>query len=294
MQAKTSSDRLPAADSWAALATTYRGHAGRFLVASHELAMDFPYAHKITEKMRRHLSSSWKDEPTSAFETSTGLLVRKACLHVTAALRANQSSNMHSFAAQMRPALECAGQVVTIMKNLLDGSSKGRASVMRRANADYFQTVTRVARGKLDPRKLLMDNANIELASNEMDRVKGRFSLQDTVKDLKFGKWWYQHLSQSFYHSGVSELKGYSYSGGVSSTNSAIDHNAFALLMHYLTDQVLVMLLYAAVCPPETKAKEQSYKKAVALAKEKREVLDSFQDTLVSKAKLRDAARSGC
>ena len=291
MQENTPSDRPTPADSWAAAAATYREHAGRFLAASQELTKAFPSSHKITEKRRRQLSSTWKVDPTSAIGTSTGLLVRKARLHVTAALRANQTSNMHSLAAQMRPALECAGQVVTTMKVLLDGSYKARASVMRRANADFFQTVTRVARGQLDPRKILVDNPNIQLASKDMDRVKGRLSLQDTVKDLKFGEWWYQHLSQSFYHSGVSELKGDFYSGGVRSTNSAGDQIAFALFMHYLNDQVLVMIHYAAMCPPGTKAKEQCYKTAAALAKEKREVLDSFRDTLVSKAQLRDAAR---
>ena len=294
MQEKTSSDRPTPAGTSATTATTYRDLAGRFLAASQELTKDFPAAHKITEKMRRQLSLVWKDDPTSTFEASTGLLVRKAHLHVAAALRANQSNNMHSLAAQMRPALECAGQVVTTMKNLRDGSSKARESVMRRAKADFFQTATRVGRGQLDPRKILEENPNIQLASHHMDPVKGRINLQDAVKDLKFGEWWYQHLSRSFYHSGVCELKGDSFYGGVRSTNWAGDQIAFALFMHYLIDQVLLMILYAAMCPPVSKEKEQCYKKAGALAKEKRKVLDSFQNSLVSKGQMMEAARSGC
>ena len=127
-----------------------------------------------------------------------------------------------------------------------------------------------------------------------MDPVKGHFHLQDAVQELKFGEWWYKHLSQNFYHSGVSDMKGDSYYGGVCFTNSVGDQIAFALFMHYLTDQVLLMILYAAMCPPGTKAKERCYKKAAALAKEKRKFLDSFQNSLVSKGQMVEAARSGC
>lgn len=284
---------MPAGSS-ANTATTYRDLAGKFLAATQELTKEFPSAHKITEKRRRQLSTAWKDDPISAFEASSGLLVRKAHLHVAAALRANQSNNIQSLAAQMRPALECAGQVVTTMKNLRDGSSKARDSVMQRASADFYQTVKRVGRGKFDPRKILEDNPKVQLASHHMDQVKGRFDSQEAVRVLKHGEWWYKHLSQSFYHAGVSELKGDSYDGGVRSNNWANDQFAFALFMHYLTDQVLLMILDAAMYPPETKAKEQCYKKAAALAKEKREVLDSFRNTLVSKAQQMIAARTGC
>lgn len=284
---------MPAGSS-ATTAATYRELAGRFLAATQELTKDFPAAHKITEKRRRQLSTAWKDDPTSTFEASTGLLVRRAHLNVAAALRANQSNNMHSLAAQMRPALECAGQVVATMKDLRDGSSKARESVMRRASADFFQTVKRVGRGQSDPRKILEDNPNIQLASHHMDQVKGRFDPQDVVKELRDGEWWYKHLSRSFYHSGMSELKGDSCNGGVRSTNSANDQFAFAFFMHYLTNQVLLMILDAAMYPPPTKAKEQCYKRAAALAKEKREVLDSCQNTLVSTAQQMIAARSGC
>ena len=143
------------------------------------------------------------------------MLVRKAHLHVAAALRANQSNNMHSLAAQMRPALECAGQVVTTMKNIRDGSSKARESVMRRANADFYQSVKCVGRGQFDPRKILEDNPNIQLASHHMYQVKGRFDSQEAGKVLKHGECWYKHLSQSFYHAGMSELEGNFYYGGV-------------------------------------------------------------------------------
>lgn len=40
-----------------------------------------------------------------------GALAAKARLHAIACLRANDMNNSHSLAVQMRPALECAGQM---------------------------------------------------------------------------------------------------------------------------------------------------------------------------------------
>ena len=45
-------------------------------------------------------------------------LLRKARIHTVAALRANETSNLHSLAVQMRPVLECAGQVVFRFRTL--------------------------------------------------------------------------------------------------------------------------------------------------------------------------------
>lgn len=215
-----------------------------------------------------------------ALETTTGLLVRKACLHVTAALSANEASNMHSLAAQMRPALECAGQVVTTMKDLIAGSSKDNSAMLSRAKDDYYKTITRLTQGQINPRDLLPNIAKVQLANDEINPAKGRFQLQDTVKDLEFGREWYSHLSECFFHPDLSLLKGRSYCGGVQLDNSADDRIAFGFLLDYLTDQVLIMIRYAAMCTPETKVKKQHYMRAVALAKEKRKGLASYRGTL--------------
>ena len=44
--------------------------------------------------------------PSHAFQLHALVLIRKARLHVIAALAANQNSNLHSLAVQMRPALD--------------------------------------------------------------------------------------------------------------------------------------------------------------------------------------------
>jgi hypothetical protein len=48
-------------------------------------------------------------DPTGPFRITCALLLRKAKIHMIAMLRANQNSNVHSLAVQMRPVLECAG-----------------------------------------------------------------------------------------------------------------------------------------------------------------------------------------
>ena len=42
-----------------------------------------------------------------------GLLIRKAQMHINAALRANNDNNLHSLAVHMRVVLECVAQVVS-------------------------------------------------------------------------------------------------------------------------------------------------------------------------------------
>ena len=73
------------------------------------------------------------------------LLVRKARLHVIAVLIANRNSNLHSLAVQMRPALECVGQVVSVFHNLFIASDPDL--VHQYLNADYLQTMQRQTKG---------------------------------------------------------------------------------------------------------------------------------------------------
>ena len=44
--------------------------------------------------------------------------LNKAQIHIAAVLVANESNNLHSLAVQMRPVLECAGQVVLVIHTL--------------------------------------------------------------------------------------------------------------------------------------------------------------------------------
>ncbi len=166
------------------------------------------------------------------------------------------------------------------MKDLFERGDRGRAAVLSRTGADYHKTVTRLSQGQQDPEALLPDFVKKHLANYETRLAKGRFDSQDTVKDLEDGKEWYDHLSRCFFHSDLAALKGYGFYGGVCSSDFADDHITLASLLDYLTDQVLIMVRYAAMCPPETKAKEQYYKKAGVLIVAKRKGLASYRGIL--------------
>lgn len=76
-------------------------------------------------------------DPTSVFRIMCALLLLKAKLHMVGMLRADKNSNVHSLAVQMRPILECAGQVVLIFHNLMIASERGASVFRGYINADY-------------------------------------------------------------------------------------------------------------------------------------------------------------
>ena len=99
-------------------------------------------------------------DPFHVFRLDAVLLVRKARLHVIAVLAANRNSNLHSLAVQMRPALECAGQVVSIFHSLFIASDPD--SVRKYLNADYLQIMQRLTKGQLGRDHLLESIAKVD------------------------------------------------------------------------------------------------------------------------------------
>ena len=88
------------------------------------------------------------------------LLLRKARIHTTAVLRANESRNLHSLAVQMRTVLECAGQVVFKFRTLfiapdfLMSKEEAIAMLGTRVNVDFYQTLRRATKGQSNPKEL--------------------------------------------------------------------------------------------------------------------------------------------
>ena len=99
-------------------------------------------------------------EPAAALRLLGALLLRKARIHTDVVLRANESSNLHSLAVQMRPVLECAGQVVFLFRTTMiaPGLSmepeRAEEVVGNRLNADHYQTLLARTRGKISPEEL--------------------------------------------------------------------------------------------------------------------------------------------
>ena len=120
----------------------------------------------MTRKIERRLdvAGGWPEataqidvatDPTATLRIIGALLLRKARIHTVAVLRANETSNLHSLAVQMRPVLECAGQVVfffhnaMIAPNLLIAPERAAELVGNRLNADHYQTLRARTKGKV-------------------------------------------------------------------------------------------------------------------------------------------------
>ena len=183
-------------------------------------------------------------DPFHVFRLGAVLLVRKARFHVIAVLAANRDSNLHSLAVQMRPALECAGQVVSIFHGLFIASDPD--SVGKYLNADYLQTMQRHTKGQLGRDYLLESIAKVD--SLGVHRKPRRLHESDKVQSLEGGLASYDYLSR-FHHPKLDTLRGPSFLGGVSSNNTRLDQLAFASLLDYLAHQMLVMVAHAALSP---------------------------------------------
>ena len=201
-------------------------------------------------------------DPTAGGRITAALLLRKARIHTVAALRANETSNLHSLAVQMRPVLECAGQVVFFFHNtviapdLLVPPERAAEVAGDRINADHYQLLRRRTRGEVSPEELRDIEAQAQEAAAEFSgapkpkkRKRRRFNQIDKVAVLKDGQAWYRHLSSHFSHGNVTEWAGLSWRGGVMTIDRVEDEFAFSGLLDYLVQQVAVMNAYAALCP---------------------------------------------
>ena len=188
-------------------------------------------------------------DPTGPFRITCALLLRKAKIRMIAMLRANQNSNVHSLAVQMRPVLECAGQVVFVLHNLMIEPERGESVVLGYMNADYYGTFIRLTKGEVSEvsdEHLLSDI--LELNEMSKEKVgKGKSLRQaDKLAALNGGLGWYNYLSERFCH-GEADWRGLSWRGDVISMDTVQDAYTFAGLMDYLVNQVALMNAYVAL-----------------------------------------------
>ncbi len=200
-------------------------------------------------------------DPGTPLRVECTLLLRKARVHSDAALRANAANNLHSLAVQMRPILECAGQVVFVFDNhfvaprLTGNPGHAVRALDDRLSADFYDTMIRATKGKMSHEELLATISESERAAAESvgmrapERTRGRSLKQaDKAATLKGGEAWYAHLSKSFCH-GEGDLRGPTWRGGVKSMNTWRDELVFAGFMDFLVEQLNTMNAYAALCP---------------------------------------------
>lgn len=196
--------------------------------------------------------------PTDSLRIECALLLRKARLHSVAVQHANKASNLHSLAVQMRPVLECAGQVVFLVHNLLIvGRDRGLNPILDYGDATAYRHIIGATEGRVGHDDLLEMIASAEAKASEavgVPRIRTekpkRTSLRqaDKIATLAEGNSWYDYLSERFCH-GKADWRGLSWKGGVVSMNTGQDEFTFAAHMDFLVRQVAVMNAYAALCP---------------------------------------------
>ena len=264
---------------------------------------------ETTHKLERRLdvTGGWREataqidldaDPTATLRIQGALLLRKARIHTIAVLRANETGNMHSLAVQMRPVLECAGQVVFIYENsviapdLLMSREKAAATLGRRINADFYQTLVRRTKGQVSPKELRKmgiqaeaDAAALVGAAKPKRRKSWSLNQADKVASLANGREWYNYLSDHFTHGKLAEWKGLSSRGGVMSIDRVEDEFAFLGLMSYLVEQVARMNAAAALCPVAGDAGDQWARWVEPMLTKLREVRESSK-TLVDAARV--------
>ena len=236
---------------------------------------------ETTRKLERRLdvTGGWQEataqvdmdaDPVAALRIEGALLLRKARIHTVAALRANETNNLHSLAVQMRPVLECAGQAVFRFRNLfiapdvLMSREKAAALLGTRMNADFYQTLRRRTKGQISPKKLRKMATEAEAAvaeefgAGKPKRQKAwRFNQADKVAALANGHKWYTYLSEHFSHGKAADWRGLSWQGGVISMDKLEDEFTFMGLMSYLVEQVAYMNAATALCPGAGDAGDQ-------------------------------------
>ena len=236
---------------------------------------------EMTRKLEQKLdlTGGWEEavakfdldsDPVATLRIQGALLLRKARIHTVAVLQANETGNLHSLAVQMRPVLECAGQVMFIFENsfiapdLLMSREKALEIIGSRLNADFYQTLVRRVKGQISSKELRdmsiqaqADAAASVEAANPKRQKSWRLNQADKVANLDKGQEWYNYLSNHFTHGKLTDWNGSSWRGGVISINEIKDEFTFLELMSYLVGQLARLNATAALCPVDVDTSNQ-------------------------------------
>lgn len=232
------------------------------------LTTAFATTHKLEQRL--DVTGGWREAreqvdiasvPGDKCRFEVALLLRKARIHTRSVLRANETSNLHSLAVQMRPVLECAGQIVfsvyyhEIAPGFRITPERAVQVIGNRLNADHFHWFLRRTKGEISPEELrkmqvqAQEAAVAAAGAPKPKRHKSRkFRVEDRVRSLKGGPRWYRYLSKHFNHGKTADWRGSSWRGGVMTIRRVEDQVAFMGSMDYLAEQVALMNAHAAWC----------------------------------------------
>lgn len=221
------------------------------------------------------------DDWPDGFRIGCALLLRRMRRHAIAVLQANKSCNVHSLGVQMRPALECAGQMALIIHSMMLDPEHSHAEFLAYMEADYYGTTIRATKGEIGHDQLLeqIDSARRKAKERAARVVGGDLRFDESTEDkrgvsrklrhinkvakLIGGEGWYRYLSNHFCH-GDPVREPDTWRGGVVSANRPRDEFACAGMMDYMANQMAVMIAYAAMCPADGRVDEARVNNALA------------------------------
>lgn len=234
---------------------------------------------------RESLQNVLEEDSAGAYRILCALLLHKSKLHMRAMLRANSRNSIHSLAVQMRPILECAGQIVHVFGTSLTAPKEvGVKAVLEYVNSDFYQATIGLTKGDIGHTELLKTISDASTMSGTNVRKGRRLRQTDKVAALRGGEAWYRHLSDHFCHGDKADWSGAPWQGGVGPIDLATDFT-IAGFMDYLVKQVAVMNLHAALCPVDGEVDDGRIELAGAHLQKVRDTSESVRDSAVAAIK---------
>ena len=226
------------------------------------------------------MGHSSEEDGKMAIANECAILLKKAHLHVVAALSANRDGNLHSLAVHMRVVLECAMWLMEFANAAYHGTEEQLTKILNRTERDFYDTTRRMSRGGIDENELQKMIDMVRDTSIVKGKKPTRVTITDKVSQMVQGKSWYDHISQHFCCTPKSDLDGPSFLGGVLSANTEKDNLAFAMFLDYLCWQANMMLLCNGFLLVAVNRNDQPFNDALLLLEHKRTATANCKDAL--------------
>lgn len=206
-----------------------------------------------------------------------GLWLRKAQLHTTAVLRANQSNNLHSMAVQSRVLLECAAPIISLANAAVTGSAHEFNRIINAFEYEAVAVLRATSRDRLDLDTLqaLIVDARKSIGDHRTSRPK-RVTIADRLKPITTGPEWYGYLSEQFYHFDADSLMGSSITGGVLQPHEEANAFSFGFFLDYLAGLLFMMIGGYGMLLIGARGDPQVFDDAMARLEQKRTAARAF------------------
>ena len=145
-----------------------------------------------------------------------GLVLRKIGFHICAVLRSNEQNNVPSLGVHARVIVECAAELVPMLRILGEDGPKEFARLLNNQEYDGNYWLLRLSKGEISREELAAGVTRAREGIGLFDgRQPTRVSVSDRVSLLTEGNWWYAYLSDCFCHTTPDKFRKVPGLGGV-------------------------------------------------------------------------------